>query len=251
MLRRICNVSSGVVGSTITFWKRRSSAPSFSIFFRYSSSVVAPIHCISPLASAGFSMLAASKEPAAPPAPTMVCISSINRMMFGFFESSFKIALMRSSNWPRYLVPATIDAISSAITRLSNNARDTFFWFIRSASPSTMADLPTPGSPINTGLFFFRRLNICAIRSISLSRPTTGSKRFSSAARVISVPKLSNTGVSDPAAFACEGLPGPPPGLNDLPLISSSSSVKSAPARRISSASPSTSWLWLSIMLLI
>ena len=42
------------VGSTMTFWKRRSKAPSFSIFFRYSSRVVAPIHCISPRANAGF-----------------------------------------------------------------------------------------------------------------------------------------------------------------------------------------------------
>lgn len=67
------------------------------------------------------------------------------------------------------------------------------------------ADFPTPGSPISTGLFFFRRLNICAIRSISLSRPTTGSSRFSIAARVISVPKLSKTGVSD-ADLPCEPL---------------------------------------------
>ena len=59
-----------------------------------------------------------------------------------------------------------------------------------------MADLPTPGSPINIGLFFLRRLKICAKRSISRSRPTTGSKRPSSAAFVMSVPKLSSTGVS-------------------------------------------------------
>ena len=116
--------------------------------------------------------------------------------MFGFFESSFKIALIRSSNCPRYFVPATIEAISRLITRLSNNTRDTLRWIMRRASPSTIADLPTPGSPISTGLFFLRRLKICARRSISFSRPTIGSKRFSAAARVISVPKLSNTGVS-------------------------------------------------------
>ena len=44
----------------------------FCIFFRYSSRVVAPIHCISPRANAGFSILAASIEPAAAPAPTIV-----------------------------------------------------------------------------------------------------------------------------------------------------------------------------------
>jgi hypothetical protein len=45
-------------------------------------------------------------------------------------------------------------------TRLLNNMRDTFFWIIRKANPSAMADLPTPGSPINKGLFFLRRLKI-------------------------------------------------------------------------------------------
>ena len=33
---------------------------------------LAPMHCISPLANAGFSIFAASIEPAAEPAPTMV-----------------------------------------------------------------------------------------------------------------------------------------------------------------------------------
>ena len=36
-------VSSTVGSPTITGWKRRSSAASFSMYFRYSSSVVAPI----------------------------------------------------------------------------------------------------------------------------------------------------------------------------------------------------------------
>ena len=180
----------------MTFWKRRSKAPSFSIFWRYSSSVVAPMHWISPLANAGFNMLAASIEPAAEPAPTMVCISSMKRIILGFFFNSFKIERIRSSNCPRYFVPATTAVISSAITRLSNKMRETFFSTIRSASPSTIADLPTPGSPMRIGLFFLRRLRIWANRSISLIRPTTGSNLPSSAARVISVPKLSSTGVS-------------------------------------------------------
>ena len=72
------------------------------------------------------------------------------------------------------------------------------------SSPSTMADLPTPGSPIKIGLFFLRRLNICASRSISFTRPTTGSSFPSSAAFVMSVPKLSSTGVSL-AGFFCAG----------------------------------------------
>jgi hypothetical protein len=41
--------------------------------------------------------------------------------------------------------------------------------------------LPTPGSPISTGLFFWRRERICMIRSISVWRPTTGSSLPSAA----------------------------------------------------------------------
>ena len=46
---------------------------------------------------------------------------------------------------------------------------------MREARPSTTAVLPTPGSPISTGLFFWRRERICITRSISVWRPTTGS----------------------------------------------------------------------------
>jgi hypothetical protein len=38
-----------------------------------------------------------------------------------------------------------------------------------------MAVLPTPGSPISTGLFLVRRLRIWMTRRISSSRPMTGS----------------------------------------------------------------------------
>ena len=74
-------VSSTVGSDTKTGWKRRASAASFSTCFLYSSSVVAPMQCSSPRASAGFSRLEASMAPSALPAPTSVCISSMNRMM--------------------------------------------------------------------------------------------------------------------------------------------------------------------------
>ena len=45
---------------------------------------------------------------------------------------------------------------------------------IRWARPSTIAVLPTPGSPIRTGLFFVRRLRTWMTRRISSSRPITG-----------------------------------------------------------------------------
>ena len=65
---------------TNTGWKRRASAASFSTCFLYSSSVVAPMQCNSPRASAGLSKFDASIAPSPLPAPTSVCISSMKRM---------------------------------------------------------------------------------------------------------------------------------------------------------------------------
>ena len=56
-------VSSTVGSPTNTGWKRRCSAASFSTYFWYSSSVVAPMQCSSPRASAGLSRLPASIAP--------------------------------------------------------------------------------------------------------------------------------------------------------------------------------------------
>ena len=134
----------------------------------------------------------------------MVWISSMNKITSGVFSSSLITAFIRSSNWPRYFVPATKEAKSSVTTRLLNNTRLTFFWIIRKAKPSAMAVLPTPGSPISIGLFFFLRERIWATRSISFSRPTIGSNLPSSAIRVKSRPKLSSTGVR---LFSAEPLP--------------------------------------------
>ncbi len=49
------------------------------------------------------------------------------------------------------------------------------------ASPSTMAVLPTPASPMRSGLFFRRRASTWIVRSTSFSRPTSGSMRPSDA----------------------------------------------------------------------
>ena len=65
-------VSSTDGGSTFTDWKRRSSALSFSMYLRYSLSVVAPMHWSSPRESAGLKMFDASIAPSAAPAPTIV-----------------------------------------------------------------------------------------------------------------------------------------------------------------------------------
>ena len=64
---------------------------------------------------------------------------------------------------------------------------------MRAARPSTTAVLPTPGSPISTGLFFVRRERICITRSISVWRPTTGSSLPSAASFVRLRPNWSSS----------------------------------------------------------
>src|ERR1044072_7155132 len=75
-------VSSTDGSPTNTCWNRRSSAASFSMYLRYSSSVVAPTRRSSPRASIGLIMLPASIEdsPVAP-APTMGWNSSMNMVI--------------------------------------------------------------------------------------------------------------------------------------------------------------------------
>ena len=121
----------------------------------------------------------------------------MNKITSSFFSSSFITAFIRSSNCPRYFVPATKLAKSNVTTRLLKRIRETLRFTILKARPSAIADLPTPGSPIKSGLFFFLLLNIWETRSISFSLPTTGSNFPSSACAVKSRPKLSKTGVLD------------------------------------------------------
>ncbi len=185
--------SSTVGSATITCWNRRSRAGSFSIRSRYSSSVVAPTMRSSPRASIGLSMLPASIAESPPaPAPTTVCSSSM-KVTTCPSESliSARTVLRRSSNSPRYLAPATIAPRSSETSRLSFSDSGTSPLTMRWARPSTTAVLPTPGSPISTGLFLVRRESTCTTRRISWSRPMTGSRRPSRAAAVRSVPNFS------------------------------------------------------------
>ena len=160
----------------MTGWKRLARAASFSMYLRYSSSVVAPMACSSPRASAGFRMLEASMEPPEAPAPTMVCSSSMNRMTLPpAAATSLSTAFRRSSNSPRYLAPATMALISSSMSSRSRRVEGTSPATMRCARPSTMAVLPVPGSPMSTGLFFVRRESTCTVWRISSTRPITGS----------------------------------------------------------------------------
>ena len=178
---------------TNTCWKRRSRAASFSMYLRYSSRVVAPIMRSWPRASMGLSMLPASMAPSPPaPAPTTVCISSMKVMTSPPLSViSLSTALSRSSNSPRYLAPATMDDRSSEMRRLFFRLSGTSPSTMRRARPSTMAVLPTPGSPIRTGLFLVRRDSTWITRRISSSRPMTGSMRPARAASVRSRPYFS------------------------------------------------------------
>ena len=81
---------------------------------------------------------------------------------------------------------------SSAITRLSLRVSGTSPRTIRWARPSAIAVLPTPGSPISTGLFFVRRLRTWMTRRISSSRPMTGSSLPARASAVRSRPYFSS-----------------------------------------------------------
>ena len=169
---------------------RRSSAASFSMWRRYSSSVVAPISRSSPRARAGLSMVPASiGAPSALPAPTTWCSSSTNTISDGPAAVISRISpVSRSSNSPRYLVPATMPARSNATSRTSRSAAGTSPSAMRRAMPSTIAVLPTPGSPSSTGLFLVRRASTSMTWSISSSRPITGSSSPARASAVRSRP---------------------------------------------------------------
>ena len=144
-----------ILGSlTTTSWNLLLSAASFSMYFWYSSKVVAPISLIFPLERSGFSIWAASFW-SCPPAPIIVCNSSIKRMILlvGSVASS-RIDFILDSNSPLYFVPATSVPISRRKTFLLMSFSGTFFIIILCTRPSTIAVFPTPASQIKSGLFF-------------------------------------------------------------------------------------------------
>ncbi len=174
---------SSTVGSPIsTRWKRRARALSRSRCPRYSWKVVAPMQRSRPEARAGLSRLDASMvPPLVAPAPMMVWISSMKRMLPGCFSSALSTALMRFSKSPRNLVPASSAPMSSEYTVEPSSGLGASPLWIFCASPSTMAVFPTPASPMRSGLFLRRRARIWMDRATSLSRPTSGSMRPSAA----------------------------------------------------------------------
>ena len=117
-------------------------------------------------------------------------------------------ALIRSSNCPRYLVPATMRARSRVTTFLSRRFSGTKPAAICCAKPSTMAVFPTPASPMRTGLFLVLLQRIWVTRRISFSLPTTGSISPFFAISVRSRPKAFRAGVFKSLPFS--SIPEPP-----------------------------------------
>ena len=113
--------------------------------------------------------------------------------MFPFLTTSSTTSLILSSNSPLYLAPANNEPISKEYKVLFFSVSGTFPKAIFVARPSAMAVFPTPGSPINTGLFLVLLLNICITLCISFSLPITGSILFCFAYSVRFLPYLSST----------------------------------------------------------
>jgi hypothetical protein len=206
--RSITLHTSGVGSSTFTSWKRRDSAGSFSKNFLYSLQVVAARVRSSPRASAGLSRLAASFCPACPPAPIIVCASSMNRMMgVGEFFTSSMSPLRRFSNSPFTPAPACSSARSSERNDTVRSGSGTSPSAMRRANPSTTAVFPTPASPTRMGLFWRRRVRMSTTCRTSKSRPSTGSIFPARALAVRSTVYWSRCGVRPPPR------PTPPPGM--------------------------------------
>src|SRR6266508_3703064 len=149
---------------------------------------------MSPRTSAGFSMLAASiAAPRAVPWPIRLCSSSTNRIRSESADSSRTSLRMRSSYWPRNVVPASSATWSSATRRASFRAGGPSPTAMHWASPSTIAVLPTPAFPISAGLFLFCRRRMSTTRAISASRQRTGSRSPRRAFAVRSTPTRSST----------------------------------------------------------
>ncbi len=163
--------------------------------------VVAPTNWSSPRAKAGLIMLPASIPPSALPAPTISWISSIKRMTSFLDWSSLINCSILCSNWPRIPVPCTRETTFNEMIFLSCNLAGTEPSTICWANPSTTAVLPTPASPIKTGLFLVLLFKISITRAISWSRPITGSI----------LPRLARAVKSVPYWSRRERPPWPPP----------------------------------------
>ena len=115
-------------------------------------------------------------------------------MMIGCldFDASSMTPFNRDSNSPFILAPASKAPTSNDNNLTCCNAGGTSPCAIAKAKPSTTAVLPTPASPVNSGLFWRRRSSTSIILRTSSVRPTTGSIFPWRANSVMSVQKRAN-----------------------------------------------------------
>ena len=119
------------------------------------------MQCSSPRASIGLRRLEASIAPSAAPAPTTVCSlvdedddlagSLLNLLEYGL-QALLELAAILGARHHR----AEVEREDLLLLSPSGTSPR----MMRQARPSTIAVLPTPGSPIRTGLFLMRRERI-------------------------------------------------------------------------------------------
>jgi hypothetical protein len=169
-------VSASVGSRTSIFWKRRDSARSLSNDCFTSLNVVDPMQRSVPLASAGLSRLpaihgAARRRAGADEGVDLV--DEDDRVLFlrepveNLLHALLEVAAVARARHER----TQIERVDVAVLSTSGTSPS----WMRSASPSASAVLPTPGSPTSSGLFLRRRQSTCTIRSISAARPISGS----------------------------------------------------------------------------
>ena len=174
---RIISMAVGFVGSsTLTTWKRRARAASFSKYFLYSAQVVAAMVRSSPRARAGLSRLAASPWPGLPAGADHgvgLVDEQDDRLRRGLdlvdhrLEAVLELALDAGPG----LQQAQVERADGDVAQRGGTSPAA----MRRAKPSTTAVLPTPASPVRIGLFCRRRVRMSMIWRISASRPSTGS----------------------------------------------------------------------------
>ena len=177
---RISMVCASVGSLTWIGWKRRSSAASFSTYLRYSSGR-GPIVCSSPRASIGEDAGGVDRALGGPGTDQGVHlvdeqddVAAGADLLEHLLEALLEVTAVTAAGNQRAEVRCT--------SCLSLSVSGTSLRTIICARPSTTAVLPTPGSPMSTGLFLVRRDSTCMTRSISFSRPMTGSSLLSLAA---------------------------------------------------------------------
>ena len=99
----------------------------------------------------------------------------MNKMILPSLFSLLLKQLLTVLQTPRNFAPAIKAPISKEKMVLSFKFSGTSLRTIRCANPSTIAVLPTPGSPIKTGLFLVFLDKIRITSRISSSRPMIGS----------------------------------------------------------------------------